>query len=75
MTNIPPGSLHASKQASTAACMLFFSLSSHGILLSFFQSTWPQGPPSALKKVITKQKSEVITKSKKHPTTLLIQLD
>jgi hypothetical protein len=39
------------------------------VFFSFFQSTWPQGPPSALKVITTKIKSEVITKAKKHPTT------
>jgi hypothetical protein len=50
MTNIPPGSLQASKHR----CMLFFPLSSsHAIFFSFFQWVKHAGPrdrsPSALK--------------------------
>jgi len=74
-TNIPPGSLHAcmqaSKQASTAACMLFLSLSSHGIFFSIFSvNLAPRTSFSTKKKVITQKQIWGYNKIKETPNNI-----
>jgi hypothetical protein len=62
----------ASKQASTGACSSFPFLLM--VFFNFFPVNLAPGTSFSIKGYYNQKKSEVITKSKKHPTTLLIHM-